>query len=114
MSRPYFTEDQKLYCSPWEKWSWEEQDTIRETLLEKGYIVNIVTRIGCDRKSHDAWQVEREDIPQLIEQLFRQRITVEVQAEGSHKASINFCYDYAASQIIDAVKRFQKNKGGSL
>ena len=110
MSRSYFTEDQKMYYSPFEKWSWDEQDVIREILLEKGYHVNIVTRIGCDRKSHDAWQVEREDIPQLIEQLFRQRITVEVQAEGSYKASINFCYDYSADHIIDAVKRFQKNK----
>ena len=110
MSRSYFTEDQKMVSSPYPKWTWEEQDKIREILLEKGYIVNIVTRVGCDRKPHDAWHVQREDIPQLIEQLFRQRITVEVQAEGGYKASINFCYDYAAGTIIDVVSRFQKKK----
>lgn len=114
MSRSYFTEDQKMFYSSFPKWTWEEQDTIREILAEKGYIVNIVSRIGCDRKSHDAWQVQREDVPMLIEQLFRQRITVEVQAEGSYKASINFCYDYSAAQIIDAVSRFQKNREVSL
>lgn len=110
MSRSYFTEDQKFYHSPYPKWTWEEQDVIQDILFKKGYFINIVTRVGCDRKSHDAWQVEREDIPQLIEQLFRQRITVEVQAEGSYKASINFCYDYSAGTIIDAVSRFQKKK----
>lgn len=114
MSRSYFTEDQKMFYSSFPKWTWEEQDLIKETLSNKGYSVSIVSRVGCDRKSHDAWEVEREDVPMLIEQLFRQRITVEVQAEGSYKASINFCYDYSASQIIEAVSRFQRNRGVSL
>lgn len=110
MTRSYFDETAKLATSPWPKWTLDECDTIRETLDSKGYFINCVSRIGCDRKYHDAWEVERTDVPRLIEQLFRQRITVEVQAEGSYKASINFVYDYAASDIIDAVKRFQKNK----
>lgn len=110
-SRPYFTEEKKLAYSPFPKWTWKESNTIRRILHNKGYFINIVSRIGCDRKSHDAWQVQRKDIPRLVEQLFRQRIVVEVQAEGRYDASINFVYDYSASQIIEAVTRFQKNKG---
>lgn len=114
MSRAYFTEDEKMVASPWPRWTSKECAKIQWILVEeKGYGVDIVSRIGCDRKEHDAWQVWRKDIPQLIEQLFRQRIVVEVQAEGHNKASINFVYDYSASQIIHAVKRFQKNNGGN-
>ncbi|MCR5027042.1 MAG: hypothetical protein K6A34_06345 [Methanobrevibacter sp.] len=110
MSRPYFTEDEKMAYSPFPKWTWKETNTIRRILENKGYSITICSRVGCDRKYHDAWEVERKDIPRLIEQLFRQRIVVEVQAEGHGKASINFVYDYSASQIIDAVTRFQINK----
>lgn len=110
MSREYLTEDAKLTYVSFPKWSADEQMRIHRILLDKGYLINCVSRVGCDRKRHDAWQVERADVPRLIEQLFRQRIVVEVQAEGHGKASINFVYDYSASQIIDAVGRFHKNK----
>lgn len=110
MTRSYFTEDAKMFHSPYPKWTFEESYLIQDILMSKGYFVNCVSRVGCDRKYHDAWQVERKDIPRLIEQLFRQRITVEVQAEGHGKASINFVYDYAAESIIAAVRGFQKNK----
>ena len=112
MSRSYFTEDAKMYTSPFPKWTFEECTLIEEMLLDKGYYMNCVSRVGCDRKYHDAWQVKREDVPRLIEQLFRQRITVEVQSEGHGKASINFVYDYAAETIIDAIGRFWKNNKG--
>ena len=110
MTQSYFTEDQKMARSPWPKWTFDECYQITRILYDKGYYISCVSRVGCDRKYHDAWQVQREDVPRLIEQLFRQRITVEVQAEGSYKASINFVYDYHASTIIDAVSRFQNNK----
>ena len=112
MSRPYLTEDAKMFSAPTRAWSIEECITIHNILFEKGYFVNCVSRIGSDRKYHDAWQVEREDIPMLIEQLFRQRLVVEVQAEGAYKASINFVYDYNAETIIEACRRFQKNRKG--
>lgn len=117
MSRSYFTEDQKMYrLKETPKWDWNEQHVIQKILCDKGYLVNCVSRVGCDRKYHDALQVQREDVPQLIEELFRQRFVVEVQAEGSYTASINFCYDYAGESVIDAVRRFRKNKlnGGKL
>lgn len=109
MTEAYFTEDQKMYASPYPKWTLDECYIIRDILAAKGYEVNCVLRVGCDRKYHDAWQVEREDVGRLIEQLFRQRIVVEVQAEGHGKASINFVYDYSSETIISAVKRFWKN-----
>jgi len=109
MSESYFTEDAKLAKSPFPAWNPEQCETIRETLLEKGYWMNNVSRLGCDRQWHDAWRVERADIPRLVEELFKRRIAVEVQAEGHGKASIIFVYDYSAEQIIDAVKRFWKN-----
>ena len=116
MTRSYFTEDQKLLKLATPKWTWDECNVIHEILFSKGYFVNCVSRVACDRKSHDSLQVERDDVPQLVEQLFRQRLVAEVQAEGSYKASIIFGYDYHASTIIDAVNRFQKNKrnGGKL
>lgn len=110
MSKSYFTEDKKLLLSPYPRWTYEESREIETTLYKKGYVMNIVSRVGCDRKRHDAWQVPRKHIPQLIEELFRQRITVEVQAEGGLQASINFVYDYSGAQIVQAVKRFRKCK----
>lgn len=110
MSRAYFTENQKLIDSPWPKWTMDECMEMQEILLEKGYYVECgVMRIGCDKKFHDSWRVERHDLPRLVEQLFRRRFTVEVQAEGSGKASINFVYDYHAQEVISAVKKFWKN-----
>ena len=109
MTEAYYTEDQKLAKINVPKWTFDECTTIQEILLEKGYLVNCVSRRGCDRKYHDAWQVYRKDVPRLVEQLFRQRFTVEVQAEGHGMASINFCYDYYGESVIAAVARFQKN-----
>ena len=111
MSRSYFTEDAKLVRFKSPAWTADECYQMTENLDKKGYsIVAGVQRIGCDGKFHDSWLVWREDIPRLIEQLFRQRIVVEVQAEGHGKASINFCYDYPASQILDAIAHFWRNK----
>lgn len=109
MTESYFTEDAKMAVTNFPKWNFDECCTIQEILIGKGYLVNIVSRVGCDRKYHDAWECNRKDVPRLVEQLFRQRFTVEVQAEGHGKASINFVYDYAAESVISAVKRFQKN-----
>ena len=81
---------------------------------KKGYFVNCVSRIGADRKWHDALQIERADAPRLVEQLFRQRLVAEFQAEGRYHAAIIFSHDYAAETIITAVERFQKNNGGKL
>lgn len=110
MTESYFTEDQKMYVSNFPKWTFDECYLMQEILEKKGYPMNCVSRVGCDRRWHDAWQVQRDDVPRLVEQLFRQRLVVEVQAEGHGKASINFVYDYHADTIIAAVKRFWRNK----
>ena len=110
MTRSYFTEDAKMFKASTPRWSLQDCETIHKLLTEKGYITNCVSRVGCDRKYHDALQVQRTDIPFLIEQCFRQRLVVEVQAEGHGKASINFVYDYDAVTIIDAIQRFQRRK----
>lgn len=110
MTQSYFTEDQKLVKYNYPKWTMDECDIIRETLGNKCYFVNCVSRIGADGEWHDALQVERADVPVLVEQLFRQRLVAEYQAEGHYKAAIIFSYDYAAETIITAVNRFQKNK----
>ena len=113
MSRSYYTENQKLTSlSNVEPWTADECYTIRETLYQKGYFTNCVSRIGADKKWHDAWQVERKDVPRLVEQLFRQRLVAEFQAEGHDLACIIFSYDYPAETIIDAVARFQNNNCG--
>lgn len=109
-TRAYFTEDQKARKLVRVPWTGQEQDTIQLILDEKGYGMMCVSRIACDGKPHDAWQVNREDVPQLVEELFRQRIVAEFQAEGHGKAGIIFGYDYYASSIIDAVSRFRRNR----
>jgi len=110
MSRSYFTEDDKMVMSPFPRWTHNECNNIQFILHKKGYEVNIVSRVGCDRKRHDAWLVPRKHVPFIVEQLFRQRLVVEVQAEGKLQASINFVYDYSAITIIEAVSRFQKRR----
>lgn len=110
MSRAYFTEDQKLVRFQRVAWTFDECILMSELMETKGYQISAASRFGCDRQPHDAWQVERKDIPQLIEQLFRQRIPVEVQAEGKGKAGIIFVYDNTASQVINAIGMFQKNR----
>ena len=110
MSKSYFTEGAKMVKVNFPKWSMDECMDIHEILLGKGYFVNTVSRCGCDGRYHDALQVQREDVPQLVEQCFRQRLVAEYQAEGHGKANIIFVYDYHASTIIDAVRRFQRNK----
>lgn len=109
MSRDYFYEDEKFPKLKREAWDDEDCTSIHRTLLEKGYYMNNVIRIGSDGQWHDAWQVQREDIPLLIEMCFRQRLVVEVQAEGSYKAAIIFVYNNRASQIIEAAQGFFKN-----
>lgn len=110
MSKSYFTEDAKMVTFKTPAWTFEECSLIHEILCEKGYNMNCVSRIGYDGKMKEAWQVARKDVPRLVEQLFRQRIVAEFQAEGHGKAAIIFGYAYAADTIIEAVGRFQKNK----
>ena len=82
--------------------------------MKKGYGVNCVSRIGADLKSHDALQIKRQDAPQLLEQLFRQRLVAEWQAEGKGKAAIIFSHNYKVETIIAAIKRFQKKQEENL
>lgn len=109
MSREYFTEDQKFPKLRRQAWDTEECHKIHKILAEKGYYMNCVLRLGSDAKWHDAWQVNRKDIPTLIEMCFRQRLAVEVQAEGSHKAAIIFVYNNTAKEILEYLPRFFKN-----
>ena len=110
MSEAYFTEDQKLSKLKRTAWSFDECYQIQSILEEKGYFVNCVSRIGADLKWHDAIQIQRKDAPRLVEQLFRQRLVAEFQAEGQGKAAMIFSHNYRAESIISAVSRFQKNK----
>ena len=113
----YFTEDQKLVkLSKRKAWTMEQCITIHQILASKGYLANCVNRIGADMKWHDAIQVEREDVPILIEMCFRQRFHVEAQAEGKGKAALIFVYDQHAEDIINGLRRFWKNpkNGGKL
>lgn len=109
MGRSYFDETAKMYATRFSSWSLEACMRMSEILEDKGYSVGNVYRLGCDRRYHDAWIVYRADVPRLVEQLFRQRIVVEVQAEGHGKATINFVYDYDESHILGVVKRFWRN-----
>ena len=114
MSRSYFTEFQKTVRFERIPWTWDEQDIIKNILNNKGYPTQIVTRLGCDRQPHDTLYVQRKDVPRLVEQCFRQRFHVEVQAEGQGKAAIIFVYDNRATEVIEKLQRFHKNKEVSL
>ena len=114
MTEPYPTEEQKFAKLKREVWTFEDCDLINKILFEKGYGVNCVSRVGADLKSHDALQIKRQDAPQLLEQLFRQRLVAEWQAEGKGKAAIIFSHNYKVETIIAAIKRFQKKQEENL
>ena len=114
MTESYYDESQKLVRFKRVPWTWTEQDLIKDILSKKGYDAHVVTRLGCDRQPHDALHVSRKDVPQLVEQLFRQRFHVEVQPEGHGMAAIIFVYDNRAGEVIERFGRFQKNKEVSL
>lgn len=115
MSKPYMTREDKLALPRYPFWTVDETSAIESILFKKGYhIIVTTTRLGCDCKEHDAWIVPRRDVGVIIEQLFRQRISVEVEAEGSMQAAIIFVYDYKASDILKAVKKFHRMKEGEL
>lgn len=109
MSKSYFRDYDKRTQFKYPPWTWDENHLMMDILHEKGYAMTVVARRGCDGQSHDAWLVNRKDIPRLIEQLFRQRISVEVQAEGHGKATIIFVYDYAGGHILQVAKKLWKN-----
>ena len=108
----YFTEDQKLVKLSRKAWTIPQCMKIHQILTSKEYFANCVNRIGADGKWHDAIQVQREDLPTLIEMCLRQRFYVEVQAEGKGKACIIFVYDQNAEYIIEGLSRFWKNPNG--
>ena len=110
MTESYPTEEQKLVKFEFPPFTLEESLTVHEIFRDKGYDINVVSRLGSDGRMHDAFHVERKDVPQLVEQFFRQRIAAEYQAEGKGKASIINCYDYSSETLISAIKRFHKNK----
>ena len=114
MGRSYFTEDAKMFNAPVTRWTAEECYAMQNILDKKGYFVTCVSRVGADRKYHDAWLLWREDIGRLVEQLFRHRLVVEVQAEGRGKASINFVYDTTASEILSFLPKIWRNKKGDV
>lgn len=111
MSRAYFNETAKLYTitDDSNKWTLEDDFELMTTLYDKGYENHTCARLGCDRNYHNAILVQRDDIPRLIEQCFRQRLNVEVQAEGHGKASIIFVYDYGPKELLAAVRKFHRN-----
>ncbi len=109
------TREEKLTLPSHPFWTVDETKEIERILFKKGYhVIVTTTRLGCDRKEHDAWVVPRMDVGVIVEQLFRQRISVEVEAEGSMQAAIIFVYDYKASDIVKAVKKFHRMKEGGL
>lgn len=110
MTEAYHTEDMKLVKMARVPWTFDECMLIHNIFHDKGYNVNCVDRIGADGKWHDAFQIERKDAPVLVEQLFRQRLVAEYQAEGHGNAAIIFSHNYACETIIAAVKKFQKNR----
>lgn len=105
------TREDKLALPRHPFWTVDESIEIERILFKKDYhVIVTTTRLGCDCKEHDAWIVPRRDVGIIVEQLFRQRIAVEVEAEGNMQAAIIFVYDYAAEDILRAVRRFRKVK----
>lgn len=109
MSRPYLTREEKLTLPRYPFWTVDETEKMRKILFKKGYpVIVITTRLGCDKEEHDAWIVPRVDVGVFIEQLSRQRLTVEVEAEGSMQSALTFVYDYKGEDVLKAVRRFQR------
>ena len=109
MSKPYLSEEEKL-CQPhYPLWSHESTETMRTILHKKNYHVIVpTTRKGYDGREHNSWVIYRKDIPKFIEQCFRQRLNIEVEAIGQFEADIIFVSDPSEEQMLKLVRRFQK------
>ena len=109
MSKPYLSQEEKLSQPHFPLWSHQGSEEMRSILHRKDYhIIVPTTRKGYDGKEHNSWVVYRKDIPKFIEQLFRQRINVEVEAIGQFEADIIFVSDPKESEMIRIVKKFRK------
>ncbi|MBQ2653050.1 MAG: hypothetical protein IJF83_05800 [Methanobrevibacter sp.] len=111
MSRPYLTIEDKFIQPHYALWSHEASEKIKSTLMKKGYFIIVpTTRKGYDNKEHNSWVVYRKEIGVILEQLFRQRVNVEVEATGTFEADIIFVSDPHETDMLKIVKRFQKIK----
>lgn len=96
----------------WKKPSWTSDEAMEmtEKFMKKNRCVNCFPRIGYDGCWHNAWQVPRRDIQDYLEQLFFERITVQVQADKHMIASIIFINDESAVKLHDVIKSIPRVK----
>lgn len=110
MSKPYINDSQKIISNggitSWSaNWNTSERQQIHDLFYRKGYRVYTLTRFDHNAVAHDALIISRFDVGTIMEYLFQQRITVEIEAEGREEVSLILVYDNPVEDIIKNIKK---------
>ena len=110
MSKPYINDCQKIVAnggiSSWEaNWNEDDRQEIHDAFYKKGYRVYALSRFDHTATAHDALIISRWDVGILMEYLFQQRITVEIEAEGREEVGLILVYNTSAEDILKNIRK---------
>lgn len=110
MSKPYINDSQKIISNggitSWSaNWNTSERQQIHDLFYRKGYRVYALTRFDHNAVAHDALIISRWDVSVIIEYLFQQRITVEIEAEGREEVGLILVYDNTVEDILKNIRK---------
>lgn len=110
MSKPYITDSEKIRANggitSWSAtWDLDERQDVHDAFYRKGYRVYALTRFDHNAVSHDALIISRWDVAVIVEYLFQQRITVEIEAEGREEVALILVYDNSVKDVLKNIKK---------
>lgn len=110
MSKPYLNDSQKIVANGGindflANWTCKERQKVHEVFYRKGYRVYALSRFDHTATAHDALIISRFDVGPIMEYLFQQRITVEIEAEGREEVALILVYNNSAEDVLKNIKR---------
>ena len=110
MSRSYMNDTQKILLNGGmndflANWTCKQRQQVHDEFYKKGYRVYALSRFDHTATAHDALIISRFDVGPIMEYLFQQRITVEVEAEGREEVSLILVYNNSAEDVLKNIKR---------
>ncbi len=110
MSKTYITDSEKIMVNDgitsWAAtWDVDERQDVHDAFYRKGYRVYALTRFDHNAVAHDALIISRWDVGTIMEYLFQQRITVEIEAEGREEVALILVYDNPVKDILKNIRK---------